>query len=360
MPLTAAQGNLTGNSAQLGTPNGKLTNRKLVGASPRLGGTPLLHSGARIETAALQARRLSIAEPLSPALTGAKSLTPRLGGGARRVSTLEESVSTPVREQATRPSMSPFERIPSPQAGDFLAFGTPKSVFRQPPRRVLPEEVEQIDRSPFSPTPSSLGSCASPLNELARSEGESHASRGENAAEKCMASECTLHPRTPLSNVLRSGPRRVATASRTHRSSPVPMSPGLALNTAGTHNSGTIVQLVHARASAAQQAKTGSSRVVTPARRSTRVAAASLASTTQLLEQTNFAYAPNAALQRMRDDVAEEGASEEFPEAASPWLEESNPDAREAHTRSSPGPEKPHSAASTRSTRARAASHRCI
>lgn len=135
-----------------------------------------------------------------------------------------------------------------PKAGNPLAFGTPNSAFRRTPLRLPAEE------------------CSTPTKDSRPTE------------------------------TLRSSAQRMWRTV-------------VALNANEAPRSGYTVRLVDARASTGQRDITGSDRVLTPARRSTRVAADSIhaaarrdesARTKALLEADNIAFAPNAALNCQR------------------------------------------------------------
>jgi hypothetical protein len=132
------------------------------------------------------------------------------------------------------------------KAGDPLAFGTPNSAFRRPPLRLA------VSADP-------------PLRSVS------------------LRAWLTFSPSVAV-------PSTPTVAARKDLQSPA---------------SGRVVRLVQARASTAQRAQTGSDRVVTPARRSTRGESAPRSKksgrnesdrTIALLGASNYAYVPNDAL----------------------------------------------------------------
>lgn len=145
---------------------------------------------------------------------------------------------------------------PMAKAGDPLAFGTPNSAFRRPPLRVA------------------VG---------AEDEADEEAGRDGPLCSDAMREWITCSP------FIGAKPTPPVGASKAGEAAA----------------SGHVVRLVHARASTAQRAHTGSDRVVTPARRSTRGQAESIehpnrhaesARIAALLDATDYAYAPNGAL----------------------------------------------------------------
>jgi hypothetical protein len=165
----------------------------------------------------------------------------RLRGGARRVVSVVGPTAGPVA-----------------LAGDPLALGTPNSAFRQPPRRELVVARAHEKVTPVTPR-ASLRSAAL-----------------KAWVESSPSAEVQLKP--------------IGAVRKESATTPAP---------------GLVVRLVHARASTAQRAHTGSDRVVTPARRSTRKSTEGLdihsgrgasGRTHELLDATDYAYAPNVAL----------------------------------------------------------------
>jgi hypothetical protein len=303
VPLAVAQSNWVSMAGCVGTCKSPFTMQN--SDASHSDGAFMMCSGARRSSAAIGTSCASPVVPSSPRWGMPQKGTPRLGQGARRVSLLDGRVTTPRRALAGRPPASPFVGLPAAQPGDPLAFGTPNSAFRRPPLRIAvladDETAEQHNSSPVASPPRSRSGC-SDATEL-----------GPNSPEGYSPSAATASPvaTTPLPiDGLFSGARRIATACRTAPSPPPPKSPGLALKPLATPTSGTAVRLVQARASASQRAETGSSRVVTPARRSMRVAVSGPASAVELLEASNYAYAPNVALVPRREEerAASDGA----------------------------------------------------
>jgi len=269
------------------------------------GGTPLMWSGAR--RSMVQPAQLA-----TPNRLGTPSR--RLGGGVRRVSVADGCNNRTEGE----PPPPPFAITPVAQAGDLLAFGTPNSAFRRKPERVA-------DNSDDEPRESrQVALMFHGIGDEGWDDSDGPEAPASPAAAPRTPSQATspgdgASPCSPAADGLRSGARRVPSiGSRAGLASPAPKSPGLALLRAAA-TPGSAVRLVQVRASASQRAETGSTRVVTPARRSTRVAAEP-APTAALLETTNFAYAPNKALaqrvrpgeegeagQRSEEEVAVEG-----------------------------------------------------
>lgn len=294
VPLAVAQSNRPSTAGRLGSCKSPFT-RLSSDTSPNSGGAAMMCSGARRSTAAIGTSCASPAVPSSPRWGMPQNSTPRLGEGARRVSLLDGRVTTPRRALAGRPPASPFAGLPVAQPGDPLALGTSNSAFRRPPLRIpiLADDEAGERQSPVASPPRSLSGYSDVLEPETNSpEAYCH-----------LAFTASPVPTTPLSiDGLFSGARRIVSISRIAASPPPPKSPGLALKMLATSTSGTAVRLVQARASSSQRAETGSSRVVTPVRRSMRVAVSGPASAAELLEATNYAYAPNVALVPKRDE----------------------------------------------------------
>jgi len=257
-------------------------------ATPKF--SPVISSGARRDEAAVAANLALRAVAATP--RQGRAATPSLlGSGARRASSVAPIAS---------PSTSP-----PPIAGQPRAFGTPSSAFRRPPQRIA---IPADDESPSGPSPT-----ASPEEEEEVSAVE------EEEVSEGAAPGSPLAPTTPAAMPppdtdagIRSGARRQPAGGGGVAASPLapPKSPGLALRPAEAPSSGRALRLVQVRASAAQRAQTGSERVVTPARRSTRVQAAA-EPTERLLEESDYAYAPNLALAPAREPTSPGGAANE-------------------------------------------------
>lgn len=264
-------------------------------ATPKF--SPVISSGARRDEAAVAANLALRAVAATP--RQGRAATPSLlGSGARRASSVAPIAS---------PSTSP-----PPIAGQPRAFGTPSSAFRRPPQRIaIPADDEAP--SPSGPSPSEPSPTASPEEEEEVSAVE------EEEVSEGAAPGSPLAPTTPAAMPppdtdagIRSGARRQPAGGGGVAASPLapPKSPGLALRPAEAPSSGRALRLVQVRASAAQRAQTGSERVVTPARRSTRVQAAA-EPTERLLEESDYAYAPNLALAPAREPTSPGGAANE-------------------------------------------------
>jgi hypothetical protein len=321
-PLAVAHSNRDPTAGRVATCKSPVV-RQQSDASPSSGGRAMMCSGARRSSAAVRIA----AVPSSPRQGMPQSGTPRLGQGAQRVPLFDGRVSSPGRALAERPPASPFASLPAAQPGDPLAFGTPNSAFRRPPLRLpVPADDDAAGRrssSPAASPPRSLSAFADASCDRDFEEYSPEASPPLAAAAPPFAFPAASPVATPVASPiaspvatsplsvdgLYSGARHIATTSRFAASPLPPKSSGLALRGLATPTSGTAVRLVQARASASQHAETGSSRVVTPARRSMRVGNSGPASAAELLEATNYAYAPNIALvpKRKEEPMAGDG-----------------------------------------------------